>query len=219
MYRPRLDLQHPDRRRWASLRTGGRSWQEADGSNLAPGVVWCGSQDLKIPNKKVSTFVPNVFLYYRKCGWGRKWLKSQFFGQKLPPPNRKLFWLGCKVFSDHSNLKYFKVAKYLTPKQVKWACFVDSFNMHIFHKAGQNNPADGPSWQEDYVWNRKPIHENKLIQNKLVFQAVIKQHPNSIHDLLFQKPSLDLLNYFNRSYSSRDQEESTREDNDGVLWY
>ena len=50
-----------------------------------------------------------------------------------------------KVFSDHSNLLYFKFAKYLSPKQARWASFLDIFHMNIYHIAGKKNPADGPS--------------------------------------------------------------------------
>jgi hypothetical protein len=55
------------------------------------------------------------------------------------------------VYSDHSNLLYFKTAKHLSPKQAQWANYLDNFNMLIYHIAGQNNPADAPSRREDFV--------------------------------------------------------------------
>jgi hypothetical protein len=56
-----------------------------------------------------------------------------------------------KVFSDHSNLLYFKAAKYLSPQQEWWALFLDNFNLLIYHIAGTRNPADAPSRREDFV--------------------------------------------------------------------
>ncbi|POW12229.1 hypothetical protein PSHT_08173 [Puccinia striiformis] len=55
------------------------------------------------------------------------------------------------VYSDHANLQYFKTAKYLSPKQARWACFLDGFNMQIIQISGVKNPADGPSRREDFV--------------------------------------------------------------------
>ena len=69
------DLRHPDRRCRALLGAGGRRWGWAIS---APGVVWCRSQDLKMPNKKDSTSVPNIFLYYRKCGLSPSFLGKNY---------------------------------------------------------------------------------------------------------------------------------------------
>jgi hypothetical protein len=55
-----------------------------------------------------------------------------------------------QVYSDHSNLLYFKTAKYLSPKQARWAAFLDMFNMLIYHISGVKNPADAPSRREDF---------------------------------------------------------------------
>jgi hypothetical protein len=42
-----------------------------------------------------------------------------------------------KFYSDHSNLWYFKTEKYLSPKQARWALFLDNFNVLIYHIAGK----------------------------------------------------------------------------------
>jgi hypothetical protein len=68
-----------------------------------------------------------------------------------------------KVYSDHSNFLYFKTAKYLSPKQARWAPFLDMFNMLIFHIAGARNPADAPSRHEDYRGDMKLRSETSIL--------------------------------------------------------
>ncbi|KAA1098061.1 hypothetical protein PGT21_050183 [Puccinia graminis f. sp. tritici] len=73
-----------------------------------------------------------------------------------------------KMFSDHSNLVYFKTAKYLSPKQARWALFIDNFNMLIYHVSGTKNPADGPSRREDLIGDKTRISEAKAIVDRMV---------------------------------------------------
>ena len=90
-------------RRWAWPRASGHRRDEAAVSNLAPGIFWSGSdQDLKLPNKKFSTFVPIIFLYYRKH---RRWLKSQFFfGKNYHLPTASFFGLAVYDNADDVTL-------------------------------------------------------------------------------------------------------------------
>jgi hypothetical protein len=55
------------------------------------------------------------------------------------------------VYSDHSNLRHFTTAKNLTPKQARWASFLDGFNFSIYHITGKINPADAPSTAKGVV--------------------------------------------------------------------
>jgi hypothetical protein len=79
------------------------------------------------------------------------------------------------MFSDHSNLLYFKTAKYLSPKQACWALFIDNFNMLIYHVSGKKNPADGPSCHEDFVGKFTTLPEAQAILDCLVQPAEVDE--------------------------------------------
>ena len=51
---------------------------------------------------------------------------------------------------DQRNLEYFQTSKVLSPRQVRWAEIVSSYDFVIEHLAGNRNPADGPSRRADY---------------------------------------------------------------------
>jgi hypothetical protein len=121
-----------------------------------------------------------------------------------------------KVFSDHSNLLYFKTAKYLSPKQAQWASFLDNFNMLIYHVSGKNNPADGPSQREDYVGNQDPQPSSHVISDKIVSSDTISLNN---HDLYFQKPSQLLLDHFDKHYLDSDKKEGKHLKNENTWWY
>ncbi|PLW26401.1 hypothetical protein PCASD_24722 [Puccinia coronata f. sp. avenae] len=59
-------------------------------------------------------------------------------------------------------------AKYLSPKQARWALFLDTFNLQIHHVAGMKNPADAPSQREDFKSNKVEIPEAMNIVKKMV---------------------------------------------------
>jgi hypothetical protein len=110
-----------------------------------------------------------------------------------------------KLYSDHSNLLYFKTAKYLSPEQAQWASFLDMFNMLIFHIQGVKNPADAPSQREDFLpGDRLQSDATKLVE-KLAVTA--NDGMEKSHDIFFQYPNKELSDYFKRSYLPTDRKE------------
>jgi hypothetical protein len=113
-----------------------------------------------------------------------------------------------KMFSDRSNLLYFKTAKYLSPKQAWWALFLDNFNMVIYHVSGVKNPADAPSRREDFMGDEDIVLESHVIRDKLadtlLAEVTLGENEHQFcgyDDLSFQRPSKDLLTYFDKHYS------------------
>jgi hypothetical protein len=109
-----------------------------------------------------------------------------------------------KVYLDHSNLLYFKTAKYLSPQQAQWAAFLDMFNMSIFHIAGAKNLADAPSRRGDYKGDLKLRSDTLTLVEKLAL-ADGKLVIDGVHDLYFQRPSLDFINYLQQTYTDEDK--------------
>jgi hypothetical protein len=72
-----------------------------------------------------------------------------------------------RVYSDHSNLRHFTTAKHLTPKQARWASFLDGFNFVIHHIPGKANPADAPSRRPDLL-DDGPFIPTQSIAQRLV---------------------------------------------------
>jgi hypothetical protein len=112
------------------------------------------------------------------------------------------------MFSDHSNFLNFKTAKYLSPKQARWALFSDNFNMKIYHVSGTKNPADTLSRREDFTQDKTIVLELHVIKDKLVntkLEEVTKCEDLSqfcgYHGLSFQHPNKDLVTYFEKHYS------------------
>jgi hypothetical protein len=129
-----------------------------------------------------------------------------------------------KVYSDHSNLLYFKTAKCLLPKQARWALFLDNFNLLIYHIAGSKNPADAPSRQEDFIADQIALPESTSIVKKLVTEgeqceAIASDLAPQVHDLQFQMPNQDLLKYFAVNYLDQERKETNLQLLDGVFWY
>jgi hypothetical protein len=113
-----------------------------------------------------------------------------------------------KVFLDRSNLLYFKTAKYLSPKQARWALFLDNFNMLIYHVAGKSNPANAPSRREDYTDGTPLIPDSQVISNCMVQNDEVgvsngdaNQSGEGYHDISFQQPHKDLIEYFAKHYT------------------
>ena len=127
-----------------------------------------------------------------------------------------------KVFSDHSNLLYFKTAKYLSPKQARWASFLDDFNMKIYHILGKNNPADGPSQHKDFAVGDKSFSSACTICDKLTTNnnlCINDAMSLTSHDLHFQRPSQALLSYFWTRYLEEDRSVKGILNNGNVLWH
>ncbi|KAH9460141.1 hypothetical protein Pst134EB_033351 [Puccinia striiformis f. sp. tritici] len=122
------------------------------------------------------------------------------------------------VYSDHSNLLYFKTAKYLSPKQARWASYLDNFNMQIFHIVGSRNPADAPSRREDFCNNEKVLPDSTSIASKLVALDDMTSL-STFHDLQFQRPNDELLAYFKRSYAADEVTNILLDTKDSVLWH
>ena len=62
--------------------------------------------------------------------------------------------------------------------------------MRIYHISGKNNPANGPSQQEDYLFGDRQFSLAHAISNKLVENYAMSL---TSHDLHFQSPSQNLL--------------------------
>jgi hypothetical protein len=123
-----------------------------------------------------------------------------------------------KVYSDHSNLMYFKSAKYLSPKQARWACYLDKFNILIYHIPGKKNPADAPSRREDFVADRPTIPESTSLRDKFVMASKL-ENSDRLHDLHFQRPNTELLMFLKKNYSDSDKELRTLTMIDEFLWH
>ncbi|KAH9466898.1 hypothetical protein Pst134EB_033244 [Puccinia striiformis f. sp. tritici] len=122
------------------------------------------------------------------------------------------------VYSDHSNLLYFKTAKYLSPKQARWASYLDNFNMQIFHIVGSRNPADAPSRREDLGNEEKLLPDSKSIATKMITVDSLSAL-DFFHDLQFQRPNEELLDYLKRSYSPEERADKSLKEKDSVLWH
>ncbi|POW12429.1 hypothetical protein PSTT_04484 [Puccinia striiformis] len=127
------------------------------------------------------------------------------------------------VYSDHANLQYFKTAKYLSPKQARWACFLDGFNMQIIHISGVKNPADGASRREDFVEARSALPEADSLARKMVtlddINASVDEPFDDVHDMHFQRPNKTLLALFARNYTDDDLKLKGVVRRSGVVWH
>jgi transposase InsO family protein len=127
-----------------------------------------------------------------------------------------------KIFSDHSNLLYFKTAKHLSPKQACWALFLDNFNMLIYHISGSKNPADAPSRREDYTACKKLTPKAHTVVWKMVNVEPMEGVPTVVHgfhDLAFQWPSQGLLDYFGNHYSAEELADKQFQNSYDIVWY
>jgi hypothetical protein len=90
-----------------------------------------------------------------------------------------------RVYSNHSNLCHFVTAKNLTPKQARWASFLDGFNFVIHHISGKANPADAPSRRPDLVGNGPMIPAQSIARqivsvNNVVSLPLCKRQANIV---------------------------------------
>ena len=86
-------------------------------------------------------------------------------------------------------------------------------NLSYFRK---NNPADGPSFGEDYMAGNNGFSTTQLINDKMVTNDAIS--PDN-HDLHFQQPSTALLSYFATKFSYEYQQTTDFFNNINILWY
>ncbi|KAH9457475.1 hypothetical protein Pst134EA_033061 [Puccinia striiformis f. sp. tritici] len=122
------------------------------------------------------------------------------------------------VYSDHANLLYFKTAKFLSPKQARWANYLDNFNMQIFHIVGSKNPADAPSRREDFGDDEKKLPDSWSIAAKMVPAEEVSAL-SIFHDLQFLRPNENLLAYFQKAYTPADLADNLLSERDGFLWH
>ncbi|POW17893.1 hypothetical protein PSTT_00227 [Puccinia striiformis] len=131
-----------------------------------------------------------------------------------------------KVYSDHANLRYFRSAKYLTPKQARWASFLDGFNFVIYHIPGKVNPADGPSRRPDFLSDRPEIKQSGILTKHLHGETVddielpAEIAESASHDLFFQRPADDLLELIRNQYSTlEDDEKEALTFRENLFWH
>src|SRR5579863_4835755 len=55
-----------------------------------------------------------------------------------------------RIYSDHTNLRYFTTKQMLTRRQARWSLFLATFDYLIIPKPGKTNKADGLSRHPDY---------------------------------------------------------------------
>ena len=130
-----------------------------------------------------------------------------------------------KVFLDHSKLLYFKTEKYLSPKQARWALFLDKFNMVIYNIAGKKRKADAPSRQEDYTDGSSLIPEAQNLLKHMAIEELVKVKGSvlncheSFHELSFQKARKDMIDYLLRKYTDDYLQLPEIRKQDGVVWF
>jgi transposase InsO family protein len=124
------------------------------------------------------------------------------------------------VYSDHANLKHFMTAKVLSPKQARWAAFLDSFNFKLFHVAGPANPADGPSRRPDFDVPSKNSFSNSFVPHFQLNSIESQIHAKQEHDLYFQPLSSEFISLLKTSYDSlsADEKEDYHLDQD-LYWF
>jgi transposase InsO family protein len=124
------------------------------------------------------------------------------------------------VFSDHANLKHFMTSKIISPKQARWAAFLDSFNFKLIHVSGTANPADGPSRRPDFDTGNKLFAPNSLQPHFQIHSLLPSSSKLIGHDLYFQPVSPLFSASLKKSYDTLSSEE--KEDyifQDGLYWF
>jgi hypothetical protein len=128
-----------------------------------------------------------------------------------------------RVYSDHSNLCHFSTAKHLNPKQERWASFLDGFNFTIHHILGKTNPADAPSRRLDLL-GEGPLIPTQSIARRMVsvndVSGILPSLSFNLHDLHFQRPRQEVLDYFAQRYETVSSEERSQLiEKDKILWF
>ncbi|KAI7940067.1 hypothetical protein MJO28_013719 [Puccinia striiformis f. sp. tritici] len=111
------------------------------------------------------------------------------------------------VFSDHANLRYFMTSKTLTPKQARWAAYLDSFNFRLIHVSGTANPADAPSRRPDLGEGETSPIPNSLTPKFHINAIETGTHAKPEHDLYFQPLSSTFSSLIKTTYPTLTEEE------------
>ncbi|KAI7935956.1 hypothetical protein MJO29_015259 [Puccinia striiformis f. sp. tritici] len=123
------------------------------------------------------------------------------------------------VFSDHANLRYFMTSKTLTPKQARWAAYLDSFNFRLIHVSGSANPADAPSRRPDLGDGKTPLIPNSLTPKFHIHAMEPNTHEKSEHDLYFQPLSSTFSSLIQATYPTLTEEEKEEYHFDNDLYW
>jgi hypothetical protein len=82
-----------------------------------------------------------------------------------------------EIWSDHSNLQYFRTKQKLTHRQAHWSLFLSQFTFTIVHRPSIYNKADALSWHPDLKEGiQSSDSENRVLLDDKFF-AVRAAHP------------------------------------------
>jgi hypothetical protein len=82
-----------------------------------------------------------------------------------------------EIWSDHSNLQYFRTKQKLTRRQARWSLFLSQFTFTIVHRPGVYNKADALSRRPDLKEGiQSSDSENRVLLDDKFF-AVRAAHP------------------------------------------
>lgn len=76
------------------------------------------------------------------------------------------------VYTDHDNLRAVRDVRKLSPRQARWATYLQRFDFNMYHQAGKTNPADGPSRRPDYD---QPLPEDYVLLPSLQRKLALAQ--------------------------------------------
>ncbi|KAI7948528.1 hypothetical protein MJO29_010193 [Puccinia striiformis f. sp. tritici] len=108
----------------------------------------------------------------------------------------------------------------LSPKQARWAAYLDSFNFKLIHLSGVSNPADAPSRRPDFDDNSSPLVPNSLAPRFQISALETDTHQKAEHDLYFQPISSSCSDLIKSSYSSlTDEEKLTLHFQNNLYWF
>jgi transposase InsO family protein len=128
-----------------------------------------------------------------------------------------------RVYSDHSNLQHFTTSKHLTPKQARWASFLDGFNFVIHHISGKINPANAPSRRPDLVEEGPLIPSQSIARRMATINDMSEQISDpspTVHDLHFQRPSKKVLEHIGKHYDKvSPSERKELPERNSLLWF
>jgi transposase InsO family protein len=88
--------------------------------------------------------------------------------------------LPVRIITDHNNLKYFMTTKALNRRQVRWAQFLQDFNLTLEHRPGRlNTVADALSRRvQDELDIGDRMNQNACLLNPSLFATIAKYEDN-----------------------------------------